>query len=357
MKLSIAGRPRPTTWVAATLAVTAVLAACAVIVRRQRVRVEHEFPPKGRFVDVDGVRLHVLEWGRADAEHTVVLLHGNGTMAEEWDISGLADALAGRYRVIAFDRPGFGWTERPTDRAWTQQAQADLFDGALSMLGVQRPVVVGHSWAAGIALAMGAQHPERVGALVLVSGYYTPSLRLDVGLLGLPALPLVGTLMRHTLTPLLGRLLWPLALRRVFSPAEVTKAFRERYPVWMSLRPSQLRASAAESARLIPSAFRQRPLQQALRVPTVVVAGAQDHLLSTRWHSRKLAERLPQVRLHVVEHAGHMVHHTAPEAIRDAIDLAAALARQPLPAADGPQTAAAPPAMTPGAGAVAAAGE
>jgi pimeloyl-ACP methyl ester carboxylesterase len=305
----------------------AVWAVCAWVGRRQTRRVERDFPPRGRFIDVNGVRLHYLVFGADDAPQTIVMLHGNGTMAEEFDISGLAQKAAQRYRVIVFDRPGYGYSERPDDRSWRPQEQADLVLDALRQLDVRHPVVLGHSWGAHVALAMGIRRPDAVGALVLASGYYTPSLRFDVPLLSAPVMPLIGTLMRHTVSPLLGRALWPLVIRRMFAPAAPTEAFQQRYPIWMSLRPSQLKASAAESARMIPAALSLRRHHRDMRVPTVVIAGASDRLLMTRWNSSRLVERLPQSWLRVVEGSGHMVHHTAPNQVLAAIHQAAGMVR------------------------------
>ena len=98
--------------------------------------------------------------------------------------------------------------------------------------------------------------------------------------------------MRHTVSPLLGRLLWPLSVRRLFSPAPTTQAFEERYPFWMSLRPSQLRASAAESARMIPPALSLLQHHRMTQVPTVVIAWAGARLVNTRLRSSLLAGRL-----------------------------------------------------------------
>ena len=112
-------------WPAMALAVGTALLACAAIVHRQVKKAEAACPPKGRFITVDGVRLHYTERGRPDAAQTVVLLHGNGTMAEEFEISGLADLAAQRYRVIAFDRPGFGHSDRPRDRRGRRSSRHD----------------------------------------------------------------------------------------------------------------------------------------------------------------------------------------------------------------------------------------
>jgi pimeloyl-ACP methyl ester carboxylesterase len=316
-------------WRAKAVGTVALLAACALFVQRQRRKAERDFPAKGRFITVDGVKLHYLRQG-SEADPTLVLLHGNGSMAEELDISGLVQQLAERYHVIVFDRPGYGYSERPHDRSWSPEAQAELIHAALARLGVQRPLVLGHSWGAMVALAMGLQHRESVAGLVLMSGYYFPSARLDTLVLSPPALPLLGTLMRYTVSPLLGRLMWPAMVKRMFSPQPITQAFKDRYPTWISLRPSQMRASASESAAMVPSAWRLQHRYGELSVPTVVVAGTDDRQLSTKWQARRLHDRLPGSRLHLVEGAGHMVHHAAPERVVAAVDMVVDMAAKTL---------------------------
>ena len=105
---------------------------------------ERTNPPIGVFTDCDGVRLHYIERGDAAAP-CVVLFHGNGTMIQDLVLSGLVDHLAHNYRVVCFDRPGFGYSDRPRTRIWTPTTQASLFAKAFGQLGVRNPVVVGHS--------------------------------------------------------------------------------------------------------------------------------------------------------------------------------------------------------------------
>lgn len=300
----------------------AALAACALFVQRQTRRAEALHPPRGRFVEVDGIRLHVIERGDPDAP-PLVLLHGNSALAEELVLSGLVGRAAVRYRVLVFDRPGYGHSERPDDREWTPEEQARLLLDALALLGVDKPIVMGHSWGTLVALSMALQAPQSVRALVLVSGYYRPGLRVDVAWLSAPSLPAVGALMRHTVSPLLGRLLWPAFTRRMFWPREVTEPFRSDFPVWMSLRPQQLKASAEESALMIPWAMKLRSRYGEVQVPAMIVAGASDRMVTTRWHARWLHEALPGSGLQVVPHAGHMVHHVATHQVLKAIDEAA----------------------------------
>jgi pimeloyl-ACP methyl ester carboxylesterase len=292
------------------------LAAAAVYVNVKTKQAEAENPPKGKFIDVDGVRLHYVEHGSGEP---LVLLHGNGITASDFEASGLLQRAAEEYRVIAFDRPGFGYSERPRTTIWTPEAQARLLHKALQQIGVDNPVVVGHSWGTLVALSMALEFPQDVRGLVLMSGYYYPSVRLDVTVMSQPAIPIIGDLMRYTISPLLSRLIWPLAVKRIFSPAEVPESFK-RLPVWMMLRPSQLRASAADTALMIPAAIKLNKRYEELSVPVKVLAGDGDKLISPKHNSMRLDDALPSSTIQMEQGQGHMLHYAKVDDIMAAID-------------------------------------
>jgi pimeloyl-ACP methyl ester carboxylesterase len=290
----------------------------ALVVRSKTRRAEKENPPRGAFIEVDGVKLHYVDRGMGQP---VVLLHGNGTMSQDFDLSGVLDIVAQRYRVIAFDRPGYGYSTRPRDRTWTPEAQAQVLHEALARLGVERPVVVGHSWGTLVALALALLHPAQVKSLVLLSGYYFPTVRLDVPILSSPAIPILGGLMRHTISPLLGRATWPALAQRMFGPAPVPRRFAA-FPKWLSLRPSQLHASAAEAALLIPAAASLSRRYAEVRTPAILLAGTADRVVGSQ-HSERLHAKLPRSVLRIVPATGHMFHYLWPRKVVAAIDQAA----------------------------------
>jgi hypothetical protein len=102
-------------------------------------RTEKRHPPAGSFLMVNGTRLHYSDRGEGTP---VVLIHGNAVTGEDWDTSGVTDLLLRTHRVIIFDRPGFGHSERPSGTLWTAARQADLIHDALLQLGVERAVVL-----------------------------------------------------------------------------------------------------------------------------------------------------------------------------------------------------------------------
>jgi pimeloyl-ACP methyl ester carboxylesterase len=294
----------------------AVLAGAALANRQAAKRTERRNPPRGAFLSVHGVRVHYVEKGEGPA---VVLIHGNGVSSHDFELSGLVDRLAARHRVIVFDRPGYGYTERPRDRPWTARDQAKLFLRAMNQLGVEQAVVVGHSWGTLVSLEVALEATERVRALVLMSGYYWPTPRLDVPLLSGPAVPGFGDVLRFTVSPLLGWALSPLLFRQIFSPARIPARFKAGFKTAMSLRPSQLRASAADTAMMPIEAAKTAGRHKEITAPVLVMSGDGDKIVSFKHQSRRLARELLAGQIHVVKGAGHMIHHIAPDEVAGAI--------------------------------------
>lgn len=309
-------------YAASFAAVAGALAASALVNHGLARRAERRNPPIGQFLEVDGVRLHYLERGEGTP---LVLLHGNGSMIADFASSGLLDLAAARHRVIVFDRPGFGHSSRPRDTTWSADAQARLIHAALARLGVGPAIVLGHSWGASVAVALALSHPGAVTGLVLASGYYFPSAKVAAVAASGPAIPILGDVMRYTIAPITARLSWPLLMRKIFGPAPVPARFR-CFPKELAVRPSQIRAQAAESALLIPTAAAASGRYADLRMPVVIIGGTGDRLIDFDKQSRRLHETISPSVLRPVSGSGHMVHQTDPEAVMAAVEEVAALA-------------------------------
>ena len=303
-------------WLIVFLAVLAVLVALALVNHLVARWAERRHPPEGAFLDVDGVRLHYSDRGKG---RPVVLVHGNAVTGADYNTSGVAERLVGAHRVIVFDRPGFGHSERPRGRAWTAAEQADLVHAALARLGVSRPVMVGHSWGTLVALAFAERHPASTAGLVLLSGYYFPVPRLDALLVAPAAMPVLGDVLRHTVSPLFGWLTMPLMKRAMFAPAPMTERFKREYSTALALRPSQLRATASDGALMMSDAKALSARYGDLSMPVAIVAGSGDKVVGPS-HAERLRGAIPDGTLRLVEGAGHMVHHSATEQVVEAIE-------------------------------------
>lgn len=305
----------------------AALAGLAAAVNWAARRAERENPPIGNFIEVDGVRLHYIDVGEGPP---VVLLHGNGSMLQDPAIA-LVDRLADRHRVLAFDRPGFGHSERPKNITWTPEAQMQLILGALRRLGVERPVLYGHSWGACLVVTFAVYHPDQIRGVVAASGYYFPNRRLDAAMAVLNVAPAIGPVVRNTLGPVLGALTGRGAVKALFSPNPIPPTFAE-FPASLALRPSQLRASGEDGTTLREWAERISPRYRQIRVPVFIVAGDGDKAVDYGGHAMRLHDAIPGSRLRIFPHTGHMVHHVHPDAIVEAIEAVFHMADDRAPA-------------------------
>jgi len=288
-------------------------------------RAEEKHPPAGEFIEVDGVRLHYLQKGSGPP---VVLIHGNVVTNEDWVLSGIMDRVARHHTVFAFDRPGYGFSDRPQGSLWTAEHQANLLIKALARLGVEMPVVVGHSWGAIVALEMGLQ--GGASGLVLLAGYYQQTIRYDAGLVAIPAIPVVGDLFRYTVAPLVGAALMPANLKAMFSPLPVPHRFSEAFPHAFPVRPGQIRAESQDAITMMPAVHDLEERLLNLHIPVYIMAGDHDRIVDHEDHAIWLHQRIPQSTLEIIPDAGHMMHYAAPLAVSAAIDTAAQAASRKI---------------------------
>jgi pimeloyl-ACP methyl ester carboxylesterase len=301
---------------AGALALSAAAAATAVWIEAQSRRAEQDNPPMGKFVYIDGVRLHYVIRGEGPP---VVLLHGNTVTHADFYASGLMDRLALNHQVIAFDRPGFGHSDRSRNRMWTPAAQAALLQRAVRALGIGPAVVLGHSMGTMVALALALDFPASVSSLVLVSGYYYPSVRMDAILTAPAALPVLGDVMRYTVTGLSARMLLNRAVKAMFEPNDVPPEFHASVARELMLRPIQLRANAEDAAFMMSQARSLSRRYYELHLPVTLFAGAHDKVVDVDAHTRRLHAELRQSELLVIPNTGHMVHYMAQDSIVKAV--------------------------------------
>ena len=292
------------------------LAGAALIVNRRSAAAERCHPPLGSFVVSEGVRLHCVEHGNGPP---VVFLHGNGVMLEDMLISRVFYQTSRTCRAIAFDRPGFGHSERPRGHSWTAAAQAALLPRAFALLGIDRPIVVGHSWGTMVALALALDHPEHVSGLVLASGYYYPTARTDVVLFSPPAIPLLGDVLCYTVAPLIGEAMAPRMFKKMFAPQPVPARFEQEFPVGLILRPSQIRASSEDASNMVTDAKALSERFAELSCPVAILAGDADGVVNYQEQALRLHEELSASTLDVFAGAGHMIHHADPDRVVRAI--------------------------------------
>lgn len=286
------------------------------------------FPPQGRILDVGGVPVHAVVKGRGP---DVVVLHGANGNTRDFSF-GFVDELAKRYRVIVFDRPGFGHTGRiksayrkPFGRAAeTLAEQAALLSGAAAQLGAHKPVVVGHSYGGSVALAWALAHPS--AAIVPISA---PSNTWTGGLGPLYALT-SSSLGGATAVPVLAASLSERyvadLIERIFAPDLAPEGYAKKIGAPLSIRADTIRANARQLAQLKEELRAMIPQYGTLTLPVEIVHGTADTIVPLDIHALPLSQQLPNARLTILDDIGHMPHHAALSAVAGAVDRAVARA-------------------------------
>ncbi|MCK2052770.1 alpha/beta hydrolase [Methylobacterium sp. 37f] len=286
-------------------------------------RIDARYPPAGPFVAVTGGRIATIQAGpNPSARGTVVLLHGASANAAD-PMTDLGRRLAAEgFRVVALDRPGFGWSDRPGGSALaTPRAQAAVIAEALANLGIGPALVLGHSWSGALATALALDHPDRVSGLVLVSPAVMPLPEMGPipWYYRLALVPPVTWLLSRTVATPVGLYYLGPAGQSVFKPQSAPPGYLEASRAALVLRPATMLANVQDLMALPAALQQQSAAYGRIAVPTVIVTGDRDAIVPAERHARPLARLIPGARLVELAGIGHMVHAVATQAVVDEV--------------------------------------
>lgn len=277
---------------------------------------ETRHPPVGGFVRVEGLRVHYVAEGEGP---TVVLIHGASGNLRDFTFS-MTDALTARgLRVVAFDRPGHGWSDRAPERGWSPAVQARVLRAAAAALGVERPVVAGHSWGGAAAMAWAVEDPDGVSAAVSIAGATYPW-GGDAGLIyRLARRPVFSAPARALVRAFVDPEDPGEVVARVFRPQPAPAGYAEHIGVGLALRPDAFRWNAEDLHYLNDELQALAPRYAGLPMPVEAIHGGADRTVWASVHAEPLARDAPQGRLTLLEGVGHMPHHVAEAAVVERI--------------------------------------
>ncbi len=274
---------------------------------------EAQFPPVGRFVTVEGTRLHYVCRGEG---RPVMLLHGSPGFVQ--DYSAVLDRLGPDYRACAFDRPGHGYSSRLAEETGDPRSQARLVHAAARQLSLERPLVVGHSWSGPLALAYALEYPEDVSGVVLLAAVAYDEAGSGSPLDAVQAAPVVGDLLRHVVGIPLGRRMVEEGLVEAFSPQPVPAGYlRSAKALWT--RPSQELAIAEDSMGVGPAMGAMSPRYGGIRIPVTIVVGKADELVDPERHGYRLNRAIRGSDLVALAKTGHELPQTRAREVERAI--------------------------------------
>jgi pimeloyl-ACP methyl ester carboxylesterase len=258
--------------------------------------------PGERLLSLDAGQVYVEDQGRGEA---VVLVHGFGASSFAW--RHVSAALEHDFRVVAIDLAGFGFTQRPRDKAsYSRFAQGQLVLAVMDRLGIARAHLVGHSYGGSVSMALAARSPERFFSLTLVN-----SAALDY--------PQARRTAAASFLPLASLLVRTHSLRRSNVEAKLKRSAADDSVVTEAVVDEYWRRLKVEGS---PRAFwgLTTPLEDPqtavglgdITLPTLVVWGVRDELIDVE-AARRATTRIPASRFAEIEDAGHVPMEERPE--------------------------------------------
>jgi pimeloyl-ACP methyl ester carboxylesterase len=284
------------------------------------------YPPTGQFVTVNGIKIH---YEMAGSGPDVILIHG--ALGNLRDMTfDLKKKLTERYRVIAFDRPGFGYSDPLPGGEVSLDAQAQILQAAAKQIGITNPIVLGHSYGGAVAMDW-ALHPDILppAAIVLVSAPTLPwPGKLDI-LYRVTGNPIGASLVVPLITAFVTDDYLHKSVTSIFAPSPVPAGYEKFVGSGLTLRRTSLATNGKQVNTLYDQVVAMAPLYPTLTLPVELVHGDADTSVPLTVHALPLSKILPNATLTVIPGAGHMPHHSNPDVIIAAIDRAAKRAHLP----------------------------
>jgi pimeloyl-ACP methyl ester carboxylesterase len=301
-------------WLLVVLVLLAVLGIASLVLATLWIaaKAERLVPPVGKFIEIDGNRIHYVDQGEG---RPIVFVHGLGAQLHHFRHT-LFGQFGPGYRLIALDRPGAGYSVRASGATGSLSEQAEIVRRFIEALGLKRPLVVGHSLGGTIALTLAVEHPEAISGIALLSPltHMESGAREKLGSLYIPS-RLWRRIMSYTLAiPTSLRYARP-TMEFIFAP----QAFPADYMVdgggWLGLRPAHFYATSSDVVAVEQDLGRIEQRYGEIAMPAGILFGEADRVTSFHTQGEPMISRINGLDFESVDGLGHMPQFNEPERV------------------------------------------
>lgn len=312
-------------WLLAVLFLLAVLVIASLVLATLWIaaKAERLVPPVGKFIEIGGNRIHYVDQGEG---RPIVFLHGLGAQLHHFRHT-LFGRLGPGYRLVALDRPGSGYSVRARGATDRLSEQAEIVRRFIEALGLERPLVVGHSLGGAIALTLAVEHPKAISGIALLAPLtrLEASMREKFGSLYIPS-RLWRWIMAYTVAiPTSLRYARP-TMEFIFAPQVLPADYMVAGGGWLGLRPAHFYATSSDVVAIERDLSRIEGRYGEIAMPAGILFGDADRVIGFDTQGESMTARIEGLDFELVEGMGHMPQFVAPERITAFIERIAARA-------------------------------
>lgn len=279
--------------------------------RRIAADAERRVPPAGRFVEVDGNRIHYAEAGQG---RPILFIHGLGAQFHQFR-HPLFARLKDDFRLVALDRPGSGYSVRARGATAGVSEQARVIVHFMERLGLEKPLVVGHSLGGMVALAIAIEHPGKVSGLALLSPYTHHDVTAPQFAALMIRSPALRRFIAHTTAIPEALRTAPQVLDFIFGPQPMPADYPVEGGGYSGLRPSHFHATSSDLVATGEDMPRLQARYGEIGLPVGIQFGTADRVLSHETNGIAMRDRIAGLDLDLLDGIGHMPHFAATDAV------------------------------------------
>lgn len=289
---------------------------------------EQAFPNIGELTDIGGYRMNALHIPRPDTADlpAIVFIHGaSGNLLDQ--AGAFLRPLQGRAEMLFVDRPGHGYSERGGPENAVPSGQAAAIARLMERRGIEKAIIVGHSFGGAIAAAFGVHHPEKTAGLLFLAPATHPWPGGVDWYYHAATAPLLGWLFNHALVVPMGLRRLEQGTMNVFRPNVRPADYIASTGPSLVLRPGTFHNNATDFTRLLGYLKAESHRYREITAPTVIMTGDSDDIVWEHLHSQGLARDIADSELVTIRGVGHKPDYLATDVAIAALEKIAGMPR------------------------------